>query len=419
MASQQKIMKMNSAFNMLIFMLGFGFCHGQTSDFKYKLELQNVNESWHKIILSDDFFDYARQDFSDVRIYGVTKTGDTLETPYIKDISEFAPVHQELTFKLINQSSIQSKHYFTFETQADQTINEIQLDFEQDNFDWKLQLEGSFDQKEWFLLTTDYRIVAIKNEITDYQFSKVIFPDSKYKYYRGMIKSNIKPKINQATILGKNSHTFLLKNVQVKKMDITSDKKLKRTEVVIELPYQASVSELTIRVKDTFDFFRPLKILCQTDSVQIQNGWKYNFSTLASSTLHSPDKNPVTFDPTVTKKIKLIIENFDNTPLNIDTVILKGPVYSLIARFDKTDLPYHLYFGNNTIASPTYDLEYLKIPSTFSTIKTGKIQNLWQENDNTSGALFQNPLWLWLIMAVMIVTLGWFSFVMIKKNNQS
>jgi len=410
-------MKKSNAFNLLIFILSLGICDAQTPDFNYKLELLNVKEQWHKIILPDHFFEHAKFDFSDVRIYGFANSGDTLEIPYLPEDPDFKTVTKELKFELINQSSIQSNHFFTFDMYADQTINEIQLDFEQDNYDWKIQLEGSNDQKEWFLITSNYRILSIRNEVTDYHFSKVIFPDSKFRYYRCMIKSSIKPLLKHASVFERNKTNVFLKNVPIKDIHFSSDKKIKRTDVVIELPYQMPVSEISIRVKDTIDFYRPLKLLYFTDSVQIQNGWKLNFSELTSGTLNSIDKKPFNFNTIVTKKIKLLIENYDNPPLTIDSINLRSPVYSLVARFENTDIPYHLYYGNNKISPPNYDLAYFKIPSDISTIQTGKEQNISKESENSTGSLFQNKLWLWSIMIIIMVTLGWFSFVMIKKNN--
>ena len=47
------------------------------------------------------------------------------------------------------------------------SLVQIKLSFKQENFDWKVKLEGSNDNKVWFTVVTDYRILAIKNSNTD------------------------------------------------------------------------------------------------------------------------------------------------------------------------------------------------------------------------------------------------------------
>ena len=71
----------------------------------------------------------------------------------------------------------------------------MELDFNQQNYDWRLKVEGSADNKEWFEMVDDYRILSFKNGFSNYQFNKVSFPDSKYAYYRLKIKELMSNKI--------------------------------------------------------------------------------------------------------------------------------------------------------------------------------------------------------------------------------
>ena len=89
----------------------------------------------------------------------------------------------------------------------------------------------------------------------------------------------------------------------------------------------------------------------------------------------------------------------------------------LIERFEDTGIPYQVYYGNNKIGKPYYDLAYFKSPPTVSEIQTGKEIAILHKPEGIKGALFQNKWWLWLTMGIIMVTLGWFSYIMIKKNN--
>src|SRR5690606_40823506 len=61
----------------------------------------------------------------------------------------------------------ESGYFFTFEMPAREPINQLYLQFKEKNFDWKIRLEGSHDQQEWFTIADDYRIVSISNQLTD------------------------------------------------------------------------------------------------------------------------------------------------------------------------------------------------------------------------------------------------------------
>ena len=193
--------KKNKGIVLFLFIFICPFSYGQIKENYYKRPLIGVNVQWHKIVLPLDMYARISEDLSDVRIYGLPAYGDTLEIPYILQIPDSKIVTKELTFNLINSAAKTDGFYFTFDLAQQVLLNEINLSFVEQNYDWKLKLEGSQDLNEWFTVVDDYRILSIKNNITDYQFGKVVFPPSKYKYYRFFIKSKRKPTLQQARVL--------------------------------------------------------------------------------------------------------------------------------------------------------------------------------------------------------------------------
>ncbi|MDP2364384.1 MAG: DUF3999 domain-containing protein, partial [Ignavibacteria bacterium] len=57
-----------------------------------------------------------------------------------------------------------------------------------------------------------------------------------------------------------------------------------------------------------------------------------------------------------------------------------------------------------------------KIPTALSYISLGNEESISQ-NQMEDSPLFENKLWLWLIMIVMILIIGWFSLSMIRKKS--
>jgi hypothetical protein len=176
------------------------FLYGQMEQYTYKRELKNVSGQWHRIMLPGEIFAKTSQDLNDIRIFGITPDNDTIEVPYILRLSTDNISQKEVAYKTLNASHNDKGHYFTFEVPANEPVNQIELEFRQLNFDWLVTLEGSQNQGEWVTVLEDYRILSIKNELTDFQFTTLAFPESKYRYFRLLIDSKENPELIKAGI---------------------------------------------------------------------------------------------------------------------------------------------------------------------------------------------------------------------------
>lgn len=400
---------------LLLFICSFSF--GQINKYGYKRELMEIKDQWHKVILPNEIFGKVMPDLSDIRIYGIAKTNDTIESPYILRFAEDKISQKDVSFNLINQSKNDNGYYFTFEIPTKDAINQLKLDFGQQNFDWRLALEGSQNQQEWFTIVENYRILSIRNEFTDFQFTKLAFPNSKYRYFRLHINSSVKPdfiaaKISLIDIIDGDFRSYNFSSIKT-----GNDKQNKQAIINLNLKSAVPVCYLKIFVKDTFDYYRPITIKYLTDSVNTQQGWKYSYSTLTSGTLNSIEGNIFLFSSTILKNLKVVIENQDNKPLQIDSLVVKGYVYELLGRFTEP-ATYYLTYGNILASKPQYDIERFtdKIPTTLKILKLGDEQSIGKNAKPKTEPLFQNKIWLWSIMALIIILLGWFSIGMIKKK---
>ena len=177
------------------------------------------------------------------------------------------------------------------------------------------------------------------------------------------------------------------------------------------------VSYLKLSVNDKFDFYRPLNIQYLLDSVKTEKGWKYNYGSLASGTLSSLEDNSYTFNEKITNKLKILIQNHDNQPLDVEAITIKGYVHELIARFNQP-AEYYLVYGNNRAYKPNYDIINFQknIPQELTVLSLGEEELIQKSELPIIGPLFQNPVWLWLIMIIIILVLGWFSMRMLKSK---
>lgn len=407
-------LKIASTLLLLAFCL---FSYGQLADYQYQRKLNGVSEQWHQVILPNVIFGKTLDDLVDIRFFGITEENDTIEAPYLLKLTTKKESRKDIAFNTLNTSHKANKHYFTFEIPNTESINQIQLDFKQENFDWQITLEGSQNQNEWFTVLEDYRIISIKNDLTNFQFTNLSFPNSKYRYFRLVINSAEKPELNLASIAQNEITEGRFRKYPIKKIQTQENKQNKHTEIEIDLGIPSRISSIKIAVLDSFDFYRPLTIKYLTDSFKTEQGWKYNYSVLARGTLNSIGKNEFQFSSTTVQKLKIFIANSDNQALRIDTIEIKGCLHKLMARFTEK-ATYFLCYGNKKANQPNYDIHRFtkNIPETMTTLELGKELKIEKEELPPAESLFENKTWLWIIMALIIGTLGLFSVKMISKK---
>lgn len=393
------------------------YSFGQQEQYNYKREVQNITDQWHKLDLPIGIYEKVSPDLRDIRIFGITKNNDTVEAPYFIKLAREKVTSKQVSFKLINEARSAKGYFFTFEVPIDESINRMKLDFKQTNFDWRLALEGSQDQREWFTILEDYRIVSIKNELTDYRFTKVSFPDSKYRYFRLRLDSKVKPDLVSAGITFNDITEAGYNPYQIQNIKTDQDRNTKKTIIELDLATTVPISYLKINVRDTFDYYRPISIQYLADSTKTEKGWLYNYRTLKSAILGSLEENEFKFNSTILKKLKVVINNHDNPPLTVDSIYAKGYVHELVARFTEP-ATYHLTYGNPNARQARYDIGLFtkNIPETIPTLTLGDEQPIDKITAAAVEPLFKNKTWLWAVMVVIILLLGWFSLKMMKKG---
>lgn len=390
--------------------------NAQTNTYKFKRSITGVNSVWHKMALPNDLYKKANAGFEDLRIFGINGK-DTLEVPYLLKQRADKVTTNDIAFKQINQSTNPNGYYYTFQSPGINLINQINLAFKQENFDWKVNLEGSNDNKEWFSLLTDYRILSIKNNDTDYHFTKLNFPDSKYQYFRIAVKSPVQPELLEAKISKTDTVKGTYQEVKYQSFDLKNDVSKKETIINVTLANPVPLSNLRLNAQSDFDFYRSIKIEYATDGFKTDKGIQYNYANLYEGTISSLEEPAFNFANTITSRLKITIQNNDNKPLRLNILQLKGNIYEIIARFDEPKDEYALYYGNEKATGPLYEIEKFesKIPNNLTSVNIGTEQRNPAYSIKTEKPLFENKAWLWVLMAVIIALLGWFSFKMLRN----
>ncbi|MGB3150039.1 MAG: DUF3999 family protein [Maribacter sp.] len=397
-----------------LFLLLSTLCFGQLHSYDRKIPLSGITEQWHSVPLTNEIFADVRDNLADIRIYGITEN-DTLEAPYVLKISNAKGTLSKIDFKLINTSSNQNGFYFTYEVPTAKTLNQIRLDFKNKNFDWKVALEGSQNQQEWFTLLDDYRILSIKNNQTDYAFTHLNFPNAKYRYYRLLVHSNKQPELTGTSLYLDSIIPAEYQKYPVTNFKVTEENK--NTIIALDLKSRLPLSYLKLDVSDEIDYYRPIEIQYISDSVKTEKGWRYSYRTLTSGTLTSLEKNEFKFQSTLARRLRVIVRNFDNEPLTFSTAEIKGYAHHLVARFTKR-ANYYLAYGNQSVSSPIYDISNngFKLPKNTSILKLGQTEIIPKTKGIQVTPLFENKWWLWSLMGIIILVLGGFTLKMMQDK---
>ena len=391
--------------------------YGQAKDYDYQRDLIGVTDQWHKLDLPNDIFAKLSTDLSDIRIFGISTNKDTLEAPYIIQASKETIKTKHVDFKLLNSTHNKNGYYYSFKVPTADAINQIQLDFKQDNFDWTVSLQGSQNQKDWYTIVEDYRILSISNQHTNYKHTQLNFPSAKFPFFRLQVASNEKPELRKANLLREEVVNGKLRNYQIKKQEIHQNKKKKTSEIDIDLDAPVLISNLTLKIDEAFDYYRPISIRYVTDSIKTEKGWKHNYRTITSGTLSSLEKNEFKFNSIKAQRLKVIISNQDNQALKVSGIEVSGYIWQLLARF-KEPASYFLTYGNGQTSKPNYDISRFsnKIPKEIAAITLGKEQAIKKKAKTPKEGLFMNKTWLWGIIGLMILLLAWFTLKMMKKT---
>ncbi|MCL5246988.1 DUF3999 family protein [Cellulophaga sp. 20_2_10] len=403
---------------IFFFLLISTVSYGQMQSYDHKIELTNITDTWHNITLSSTVFSSTLENLSDIRIYGITADNDTIEAPYLLNYVSPKLKTKTVDYKLLNASTKDGVYYFTLKVPSKDAVNHINLNFENKNFDWKTLVQASHNQKDWFTIYKDYRIVAIKNDQTNYSFTDITFPGAEYTYFRIGIKSDDEPTLRRATLQYKQTQSKAnTVDRKIKSFTVSDNKNTKQTIVHIELDKKAPTHQVTINVNDKIDYYRPIQIEELIDSIKTEKGFIYNYETLNYGTLSSIEQNKFTFNNTFAKKLRITISNFDNEPLQVTSATSKGYKYQLTARFTKP-ATYYLTYGNKRAYAPNYDIAKLnlKMPDIINQLTLGNQQTIAKKEKAVQEPLFENKLWLWGIMAVIMVIIGWFSYKMLSKK---
>ncbi|MDA8886315.1 hypothetical protein N9I68_01920 [Bacteroidia bacterium] len=368
--------------------------YAQLRGYSYSQEILDASNNWHKIELPNSMFQHLNSRQSDIRILGITPDNDTIETPYLIEEYKHNSSVVEFPFEQLNSSRKDDTYYSAFKLNKLVAINQIELRLSNQNFDYRVKLEGSSDNNEWFTILNDYRILGLNTSSERLSFKKLLFSKSLYQYSRVSILTSEHPKIEGASInFYDNSEVKMSTYTYEKINEVTNEDN--ETIFQIELYEAVPVSYINIQTNHNQDFARRLEVEALLDIFETEKGMRYSYSTIHNGLFSSLQSNKYNFNPTLAKIFRIKIINNDNTPIPIADIKLKGFKSTLTTRLDSS-AKYFLVYGNSKATSPNYDLVLFKdkLPSDISFTKLGETKSYIAEEVPSPAKSSKWILWI-------------------------
>lgn len=402
---------------VLVFILITTHSFSQLKDYNYKAEINNVKDTWHVLKLPQESFALMKCNYAAIRIYGLSET-DTIEIPYIIETLADKQIYTKVPVTVVNRAKTEKGIYFTLQNEGSGNINEIELNFEEENFDWIAKVEGSNNNDEWFTISEKERLVALKRDDVDFKATTIKFPLVNYKFIRIHLQGTQEANLTEALIFEKEVIKGEEEFFKTRSQKIAQEKNTKKTIVSVYLKDSVPVSKIIIPVDSEMDYYRRVHLKTVKDSIVIENRIRYNYESLGTYEISSYKENEIYIENVCVDNLIFEIENMDNHPLPIGEIKVSGNPVELKARFPAEKLQYILAIGNYRAHTPQYDIAGFKnnIPESPAILTVGDFNDIEKEKKEKNTPVLPFPKYvLWIILVAVIVILGFFTSKMLKK----
>ena len=390
------------------------FLHAQS--FKFKTALNKTNNiGLHKLELKPAHQLYMMPSYNDVRIY------DSLnkEVPYVL-LSE--PVVKSKTdfveYTIKSQTHLKNHTEIIIENPNKNAISNIAFNINNSDALKYCSIEGSDDLGQWFTVSELQMLGLTYNEDYTNQYKCIYFPVNNYSYFRLLVDdwSSEPFKVNSAGYF-KNSVISGKLNTLETKQEISIDSKKKITTIKLTFPCQQEVNQLSFKISAPRLFLRRANVYTISKEV-LKNKKTVNHINQINAFELNADK-PFIFDvPSITtNELFIDIENNDNQPLQIDSVVIKQLAKYLIMDVANGS-NYTLKCGDNQLQKPQYDLiNFIKqspqlLPeltlSAFEPINTTKNTIVKPK------PFYEEKYFLWFCLLIAVVAISFFAWKLMK-----
>lgn len=379
------------------------------AQFRFERKIAEVTSAdWYSVPLDESILTKLNPSFSEIRIY----SSDGTEIPFLLRTSHDETSLQKVSMETYNISKKGNDLYFSIKLANQEAINHATINFAEENYDTYITMEGSNNEKEWFAIDREQRIISVADNHIRYTSNTIYWSPSRFVYLRFKVANAKSLTLSSAnfSLTSKKAGVFRMVN-----HPINSITKNKITELKTVFNSTEYVSKLTIEAEPNQKFYRSYQIETLTDSFKTEKGWQPNYTTLQSGVISSFKQDTILFEPILCSILRVLIFNEDNPPIKVKSITTWSPEVSLVANLKKGS--YTIKYANDKIGMANYDVAHFEneIPTNLPKLAIGEETVLIASENHVEQAWFKNKNWLWAIMLGIVGLLGFFTVRMMRK----
>ena len=362
-----------------------------------------VTNGFYSIDITPELSSYTQFDFRDLRIADT----DGKFVPYILRISSPSFSTQDyLKLPVIKNELADSGHtVLILQNNMQQKISRINLLLRNAAVTRTASISGSDDLAQWFTIDEDIYFQKAFVTDSDRYVQSIQFPASSYKYLKividnrknnplNIIEAGINTNIATATL-----QPYIINPAPVLYQTDSSDN---NTYLNIRQRAPYHIERIRLVIKGPRFYKREMNVVTSKgiSSFELVSG--------KDQYLELPTFNDTNF--------LIKIYNGDNPALKIDSVITEQENTQIVTYLE-AGMGYHLLMSDPSAVKPVYDLKQFKDSIGYN-IPALQILSFEKLNKAQPGKASVSRKWIWPIIIIMLIVLGFFTLQLTKEVNK-
>lgn len=385
-----------------------GFADFRKTDWQFSKQIELPPQAGYvRVTLDGEVYHRSQRSLADVRLVDDQEQ----EVPYTVFAERDTTTEELYQPKIFNKALLPGAYStLTLDLEREVSNNTLNLKTKSRNFKRRVEVAGSHNGKQWFVLKDDAYIFDFTGE-QKVQLTTIKYPENQYRYLQVKVwNGNEPPLAIDGASLSLVKTTAARRVVRASRQHSRDqDSKLKATVYILDLKYQNLPADfLTVETPEE-NFFRFLEIQGSNDAKDwepCERGDLYRFRTEK----YSVEKKTLRVQEVRYRYLKLLVYNHDDPPLKLTAFEVQGVEQDLILQV-QSGRQYFLYYGNPRVQAPRYDIERLK--SYLSTESLSRVR-LSGESANSAYRIPRverpwtetQPVLFWGVLILLVLGLG-------------
>jgi hypothetical protein len=380
------------------------------SDWQFSKPLKTdaaQSSGYSRFSLDGQAFHHSLTSLADLRI--IDDLGKEVSYALLEERE--STTQEQYSPKIFNRAVLPGKYStLTLDLEKEIANNTLTLKTKSRNFKRRVEIAGSSDGKQWFVLKDDAYIFDFSGE-QKVQLTTVKYSETRYRYLQVKVWNGPEPPLELEGASLSRVTTITPRRVTRASTHLSreEDPKLKATVCVLDLSYQNLPSDFLILETPEENFSRLVEVQGSNDQkiwqTQAQSEF-YRFRTAK----YSVEKKTLLYPEARHRYLKVIVYNHDDPPLKLGAFEVQGIEKHLIFQFDRSR-QYSLYYGNANAQAPQYDIQrvknYLSVDSLPRALLEGQKDNHdYRPRGRKRPWTETQPVLFWGVLILLVAGLG-------------